>query len=113
MIVAQRDFSQDPHHHLAIDVRVRAHSGTLEGSAKDKTTVISNSKDGRPAGLFDLDDLPLDHDRLAYLALQICCLGEGKLLLHLDYVVLLQLGRLELNIAIGKNISHGYEYRVA
>ncbi|VVB68887.1 Uncharacterised protein [uncultured archaeon] len=44
--------------------------------------------------------------------MQIRRLGEGHLLLHLDGVVLLQLRRLQLDVAVGKNVANYDEDRI-
>ena len=113
LVVAQRHLADDANHHVAVNVGIGAHPGPLEGGAEDETAVIGNGEDGRAAGLLDLDDLALDHDRLAHQFVQLRRLGQRQILLHLDGVVLLQLGGLKLQVAVGKDVSEGDEDSIA
>jgi len=83
--------------------------GPLEGGAEDQAAVVGHGEDGGPSRLLDLDHLSLDHDLLAH---HLCQFGgpvERQLFFHLHSVVLLQLRRLQLDVAVGQDVSHRHK----
>jgi len=89
---------------IDVDVGARSDAGLLEDRAGDDTCLVTDVEQRRPAGLFDLDDLPLDVDRLTEDlgqrgdVAQVVVVGDG-----FD-VVLVDRDLLERDVAVGSHL---------
>src|SRR5690606_28823257 len=113
LVISQSHFSGDGDNHSRINVRIGSLPRTLKSCTGDKASFIANSENSGSTGLFYLNNLSFNSDKLSlHIGVDLSRVLKWKLLFKLDGLVFFEGFRNQVQLSSGFNAFYQHDHSI-